>query len=129
MDIALSARLHPPSSAPRAWARGAAAGRRSCRSAHGGRPANHSTLSFATLSAGSLGTAGLGHWEVSFLRVVLLGYPEKTIPKEHMTNLSPLLLHQGEMQEQPGPLSQIVKRMREVGQYRALPPSSRQNWF
>ena len=46
-----------------------------------------------------------------------------------MTNLSPLLLHQGEMQEQPGPLSQKVKRMREVGQYRALPPSSRQNWF
>ena len=42
-----------------------------------------------------------------------------------MTNLSPLLLHQGEMQEQPGPLSQVVKRMREVSQYRALPPSSR----
>jgi hypothetical protein len=41
-----------------------------------------------------------------------------------MTNLSPLLLHQGEMQEQPGPLSQVVKRMREVSQYRALPPSS-----
>ena len=30
-----------------------------------------------------------------------------------MTNLSPLLLHQGEMQEQPGPLSQKAKRMLE----------------